>query len=720
MTLPQLPFTSLTVQQQEIAGLPLRGSLFLEGPAGCGKTTAALWRLLGGLREGLDGGSVLLLVPQRTLAEPYVEALRTGEFPPGGGVDVTTLGGLARRMVDLFWPLAVSAAGFAHLNRPPVFLTLETAQYFMAHLLDPHLERGMFDSVVIERSRLYSQVIDGLNKSAVVGFPFTEIGARLRQAWSGEPGQLRIYEDVQLAATWFREYCLAHNLLDFSLQMEVFVKHLWPHPICRDYLYSAYRHLFADNLEEDTPAAHELLADWLPELESATLVYDWEAGYRRFLGASPDTACELKNICQSHFVFEQSLVASPAVAALSHRLATSLAPNLAQIAPASPTGEAQQALVFQVHRFYPQMLDWVTEQVKILVRDRGVAPREIVVLAPYLSDSLRFALSSRLDRFQIPSHSHRPSRALRDEPVVRGLLTLAALAHPSWGISPPKLDVVYALVQVIEGLDLVRAKLLVDIVYRRPEQGHYLSSFDRIRPEIQERITHRLGERYEGLRLWLEEYSRASVDELDHFLSRLFGEVLSQRRYGFHHHYQAGEVTANLVESIQKFRWAAGPALQDEGCAIGQEYVQMVKSGIIASQYMRSWSEPQADAVFLAPAYTFLLSNRPVSYQIWLDAGSRGWVERLYQPLTHPYVLSKNWRAGQPWTEADEIRTGQENLYYLAMGLLRRCREQIYLGLSELGESGYEQRGPLLHAFQRLLVQFHREQANAGNGEARL
>jgi hypothetical protein len=99
------------------------------------------------------------------------------------------------------------------------------------------------------------------------------------------------------------------------------------------------------------------------------------------------------------------------------------------------------------------------------------------------------------------------------------------------------------------------------------------------------------------------------------------------------------------------------------------------------------------------------MSNRPVAVQFWLDVGSRGWTERLYQPLTHPYVLSRGWEAGRPWGDADEVDAGREALYRLAQGLLRRCRRAVYLGLSELGEQGYEQRGPLLLAFQRVLRQ---------------
>ena len=97
------------------------------------------------------------------------------------------------------------------------------------------------------------------------------------------------------------------------------------------------------------------------------------------------------------------------------------------------------------------------------------------------------------------------------------------------------------------------------------------------------------------------------------------------------------------------------------------------------------------------------MANKPVDYQIWLDIGNRGWYERLSQPLTHPYVLSRNWSYGNLWTDSDEVSTGLENLNRLSLGLLRRCRRKVFLGVSELGEQGYEHRGPFLQAIQRVL-----------------
>jgi hypothetical protein len=46
------------------------------------------------------------------------------------------------------------------------------------------------------------------------------------------------------------------------------------------------------------------------------------------------------------------------------------------------------------------------------------------------------------------------------------------------------------------------------------------------------------------------------------------------------------------------------------------------------------------------------------------------------------------------------------------LGLVRRCRERVYLGFSEFGEQGYEQRGPLLMTVQQMLRRLQREAAS--------
>ncbi len=732
----------------------IRTNIFLTGLPGSGKTTLGVKRLRWLIQHGMPTTSILVLVPQRTLAAPYYDALNDPSLGPAGPVDIITLDGLARRVIRLFWPLIGDRAGFAHPTHPPVFLTVETAQYFMNGVVGPLIDRhGYFDAVTIEHTRLLSQLLDNLNKAALIGIPLAEVPERLKGAWTGESARRQIYDQASECVERFRGYCLAHNLLDFSLQIETFLHHLWPQPAVRAYLFERYRHLIVDNVEEDTPVVHDALAEWVTQCDSVLIACDQGGGYRIFLGANPTSAARLAAACDETIELTKSYVAPSDMLNLGYQLGLSLR----QTTPAVK-GDFRRVLHFKEHHFHPEMLDWAADKITQLISE-GTSPGEVAVLAPFVSDALRFSMLEKLSARGIPAHSHRPSRALRDEPAARCLLTLAKLAHPAWGLLPPPFDVTLALAQAIEGLDLVRAHLLTDVVYRpQPPAGQdmptqvKLGSFAQIQDETRERIGYLIGERYDALRAWLERYQEqteheASVPEeahLDHFMGRLFGEVLSQPGFGFHSTdlrasepaktgaymgnapLEAGRVVADLIESARAFREALEqvpnfggeqsvtspqgrpvthghpqPISQDH--LIGARFVGMFERGVVAATYVQSWRLTERDAVLIAPAYTYLMTNRPVDYQFWLDAGSSGWWERIYQPLTHPYVLRRDWEPGRPWTDELEFQARQETLYRLVLGLVRRCRRGIYLGISELGERGYEQRGPLLQAIQSAL-----------------
>ncbi len=688
MSSPSLP-------QRQIIESSLDIKLFVSGPAGTGKTTAGVERMRFLLAQGVPGESILMLTPQRTLQEPYLDLLYSPERSAGGEVTPATIGGLARRMVDLFWPVAVESAGFANPDQPPVFLTLETAQYYMAYLVRPLLDEGYFESVTIDRNRLYSQIIDNLNKAAVIGFPHTEIGSRLDASYFGDPSQRRVYADAQECANRFRQYCLDHNLLDFSLQLEVFSNILWKQDIVRDYLSRTYRHLIYDNVEEDGPRAHDILREWLPSFESALVIYDEGAGFRYFLGADVHTGWALNELCNEHLQLQDSFVMSEGVVELNDGLTKAILPAIGSNVEVQKSSDTLG--IVQSH-FYPELLDAVVGDIQQLVSS-GISPAEIVILAPYLSDALRFSITHRLEAINIPWRSHRPSRSLRDEPASHALITLAALAHPYWSIHPPKFDVAYALMQSIDGLDLVRAQLLTEIIYR--QRDLQLSTFDQIKSDVQERITFSIGIRYSVLRDWLLIYREDDQLPLDHFFRKLFGEVLSQPGFGYHRNFDSVRVAASLVESVRKFRMA----MEGTGGVgnIGKEYISMLQDGVIAASYLEGWQSEDKDAVLVAPAHTFLMMNRPVTVQFWLDIGSGGWYERLSQPLTHPHVLSRGWEPGRMWTDADEVQASKQSLARLVSGLLHRCRERVYICLSDLGESGFEQRGELLRAFQKVI-----------------
>ena len=673
---------------------------FIRGPAGVGKTSYAIDHIHRLLDDGAHPETVLVLVPQRTVAQPYYVAFAGPEWPEGAQIDVATLGGLARRGLETFWPLVAEKAGFAQPSREPTFLTIETSQYFMAGYVFEAIKTGVFDSVSLSPAAIMRQTLDNLSKAAVNRLSLDDVADRLIAAWGGRhssrPPVYRASVDV---ARRFRERCLQDNLLDFSLQIELFMDFLLAEDLYAEFFRDRYRHVVADNLEENFPVVSDFI-DWMwDDLDSALLLYDTDAGYRIFLGADPAGMAQLAERCNEVEDWSEPVGVPPVMTALAAEVAGLFD---ADTHTADPDANPRSGFTLTTNKFFPQMIDWVVDEITALI-DGGVSPREIVVLAPLLGDSLRFALTARLAERGIETVSHRPSRAVRDEPASRAMLTLTALAHPAWPYQPPVTDVADALHQAIDSLDPVRAWLLAQIVYR-PGRAE-LGSFDTIRPDMQQRITYRAGEHYERLRAWLESYREDVSGTIppDHFLSRLFGELVSQPGFGFHADMNAGSVVAELAESARKFRQALYPRGVDDWSGVLQNYFELVREGLLAALYVASWRDEERDAVFIAPAYTFLMRNRWVDYQFWLDAGSSQWGERLEQPLTHPYVLARSYPPNQIWTDDLEYEARRDALRRLLLGLVRRSRQQVFVTIANLGEQGYEQRGPLLRLVQQII-----------------
>ena len=695
---------NLTNEQLSVIEAPLESSIFLDGPAGSGKTTSGIERLSFLIQTGIPGRNILLFLPQRNLGAVYQKSINNLS---SGGLSLpvlATYGGLARRVLGLFWPSILNNFPSLQPDLQPTFLTLESSLYFLSRIIEPLIvNEGYFSTVVIQRNRLYSQILDNLNKSAVHAYPHTEISDRLISSWIGDPSQADIYHQAQLAANRFRDYCCQNNLLDYSLQIELFTQALDQIPLVENYVTNQFDYLIYDNCEEDIPVSHDFIHKLAPHLKSYLIIYDRNAGYRSFLGASPNSALALSNICSTNTTVRSIFTASPSLQRLNEGLTKEIYKESAPAEDGCMSFDSAISINYQPS--YPEIVDWVADKVQSMITS-GVSPGEIVILAPYLSDSLRFLLVQSLSRHSISATSHRPSRALRDEPVTQTLLTLAALAHPAWDIYPSKYELALALVQTIKGLDLTRAYLLADqAIKNSPKALIRLADFEDIPQNYQERISFYIGNLYQGLLKWLNAYAAEPALPLDHFLTHLFGEILTLPNYGYSSDLIKGRVSAQIIESVNKFRQSAGKVLGFDHVKSGKEYYRMVRTGVLANQYIRSWTELPDNELLISPAYTFLLNNKPVDYQFWLDIGSRGWYERIYQPLTNPHVLERDWPIDQPWTDENEQLHNLNSLESLTTGLIRRCRKSIFGCLTETDERGFEQKGTLLFSLNKLLIE---------------
>jgi hypothetical protein len=731
-TWQELDWKHLTASQRALIewAPPREGaSLWGHGSAATGKSTALVWRLWLMLDKGVRADQVLCLVPQRGLAERYqsmitlrtLDAERRGVRTGSMAVDITTYYGLGRRLVALFWPVLAPLAGFSRGDEEPIFLTIEAAEYHMARIVEPLIAgEGYFRELGISRARLLSQLLDNLNKSALVGFAPEEIGQRLARAWVGEADRLRSYQQAQECALAFRRYCLQHNLVDFSLTTALASIAVEQVPEVQAYLQERVRYLLVDNLEENVPVALRLIG-WLRERAAATvLLSDEPGGYRLFLGADATMAQEVGAACDEPLCFDEPVTGGKHTVALGGALVRALGSEPPSLR--ARDGDATTAIADRTREpYWVTMARWTAARIGGLVAQR-TDPAQIAVIAPYVSDVMQFVLGDELAKLGVPVHLLRPSALLRDDPVIRALLTLTLVAHPQWAdelrlgqLAPRMEDIRWAFAELMEGLDPIRAAYLAQAAWDPASQS--LRAIDRERNHIPpgvERVFDRIGytyrKRYGDLRSYLEACQEGDPQPVDQFLMGLFGEVLSQPGYVFAHDAAAARSLGRLVESATKFRTATGGRLvlgegspEEPVSALAREYVETVLSGIASADYRADWATEPITGVVLAPAYAYLTRDLHSDYQFWLDLGSVGWWTRPNQPLTHPYVLSAHWPDDAVWTDVHEEAQRQRGLVRVLYGLAARCRVAIYLASSDLGVTGEPAESRLERVFLRVL-----------------
>jgi len=479
--------------------------------------------------------------------------------------------------------------------------------------------------------------------------------------------------------------------------------------------------------------------DWLrwasAQCETTVLAFDVGGGYRLFLGADVSAAEALGDCCDRTLPF--GTLPEPTADALALAGAIRRGLGLPEVTPESlgmgaleaageRRGDPRRAIADQGGgRYWVSMVHWIVERVAALVGE-GTPPGEIAIIAPYVSEVMRFAIEDGLREHDIPIYLLRPSTMMRDDPVVRALLVLVLLAHPEWeievGAEPYVLseaDVALMLGVTLGGLDPIRARFLaraaVPVGERTLVDLSGEASDRRAQRELGrlwEEVGYQVRERYQALWEWLDGYRQGEPEPVDIMLSRLFGDLLSRKGYGFYEDTERGRAYGRLVESAAKFAAAvrpqgAGVGTSDEELSEQQmwsEYVQLILGGITSAQYLLDWPEPDGKAVILATAYGYLTRDLRSRFQFWTALGDEGWMSRPNQPLTHPYVLRRDWPVGQPWSDAEDLAANREALGRVIQGLAARCMGKVYLAYSDLGIGGEEQTGELQHALLRALT----------------
>jgi len=539
--------------------------------------------------------------------------------------------------------------------------------------------------------------LDTLNRAALNNLSLREAEKRQYKSWAGEREHLKHLQDASSTAKRFRRRCLENNLLDLSLIVEVFNKHLVDHPELQRYFSERFRHLIVDNLEEQTPAGQYFIKSLIGMTETAVIAFDMEGGYKRFLGADPDQAMEISDQCYRSTEITHSFTATFPVLQLSNQVSNFL------MKTSRPTeGAAEAITAILTGRYRREMVAAVVDHLDGLLSE-GARADEIAIITPYLDGALRYSLSSGLKDAGIPFRLMRRRSAPREEPRVRAWITWLALAHPGWDFHPSTYDVAEALNLSIVGLDPARAQLVAQSLY--DQDTITLKQAGPMLEIVQERVGLERLRRVEELRIWLKDNGNGK-HAIDIFLSRLFNDLLALPRYQPQPDLVGAAVCDWLVRSAGQLRRSAAPMGMNEPFEVGTVFIDSIYQGFVSASPPDLGDPPDPRGVMISTMYGYLLSGQPVRWQVWLDAGADGWWDIPRQPLSNAFVLTPQWQENQPWTMGDDFAIRNQLLSRIIQGLVRRCLEGVIIASSDLDRRGFRQEGTLIRALQPFLPKY--------------
>ncbi|MCO5204139.1 MAG: hypothetical protein M9928_03855 [Anaerolineae bacterium] len=671
-------------------------TLFINGRAGTGKTTAVQQRLLHLLRAGEPAYTILVLVGDPAQRDSFSDTMRSSDIGSFAELKLVHYSQLAREMVILFWPLVARDAGFAAAFRPPTFLGYDLAQLLMWQTIQPLLDSGAFVDLRLRPQQIVSQLLDTLNRAALNNLDIFAATQRQIDTWAGEPDHVRNLMQARDAAIAFRERCLDNNLLDLSLTTATFNQHVLAHPEFSRYFSERFRHLIVDNVEEQTPAGQAFIAQLLDKTVSTTIVYDTDGGYRRFLAADPVGSADFEKVATETFVFTESFTAQDSVNALAAVVKGAL-----QGVPVPQAVTTAQTGVISVisERYRREMVFALADELAKLVYEKGFHPRDIAIIAPYLDGAVRYSLTQALKQVGLPTNAVRRRASPREEPRVRAWLTWLALAHPDWGIFPTTFDVAEALTLSIAGLDPARAALVTQHLYR-PNTLVLHDSAELTEP-IADRIGVELLTLVDKIRVWLAENGGAYP--LDQFIYQLFNDLLAGRDFQPEPDIAGAAVCDWLVRTASYLVESGSRLGLNTPAAIGQAFLNSINQGLISSNPPDTGDPPDPDGIVITTIYGFLLRSQAARVQVWLDTAASGWWDIPRQPLSNAFVLAQSWNPERAWTMAEEIDIRNELLARLVRGLSARCHDGIILATSDLDRRGARQDGALWRALAPVL-----------------
>ena len=450
-------------------------------------------------------------------------------------------------------------------------------------------------------------------------------------------------EDAELIIKKLLSVTLKTRSLDYLRQTLVF------NFVCKntDY-FKNIKYLLVDDADEMTPVCFDFIEYLKPQLKDWVICFD-ALGSSRCGYLSADTSIEykLKNLFNEEVISDKDDVFTNGEIIFSNILED----KQDKLERFSLTALSKRA----------EILDSAISEIKILLAQKNVYPKDITIITPVQDDMLRFTLNENLSNICEPVFLSG-SEKLASNPLVRASLNILKLMY---GIEVDEISLRSVIADYI-GIPLIYAQEIIDSYTKTKTLPVQIEKFNEKYQKFYKAFCE-LKDKEEKISLKVYEMFKEVVD---------FVEKDKINKFNF------------FIKELKDFENVLGADTVKERI---NDIIVHFENSIIAEN-PNSTLEIKQDDLIVATPQKIIDNKISTKYQFWLDVSHSDWVKTDTGPLYNAWVMQKDWSKDE-YTIEDDIFLSKQKTARILRKLLLLAEVHTYAYSSLFDASGVENLG---------------------------
>ncbi len=411
--------------------------------------------------------------------------------------------------------------------------------------------------------------------------------------------------------------------------------------------FDKIRYLLIDDADEMTPVCFDFISYLKPQLKDWVICFD-SLGSSRCGYLSADTSIEykLKNLFKEDIIYDKEDFKNGEI----------IFSNVIE----NKQGKLERFSLVSLSK-RAEMLDYTISQIKLLLKNKNINPKDIAIITPLQDEMLKFTLQENLSNYcNLVFLSG--SEKLASNYLVKASLNILRLML---GFEVTEIDLRSVISDYI-GIPLIHSKEIFETYKQTKSLPEKIDKYN----EIYQRFYKSFNE--------IKDKNIKFSSKVYEMFTRVVGYVDKNKINKFNF----------FIKELRDFERVLGENVVKQRI---EEIIIQFENSIIAENPSSSIEILENDLIIATPQK--IIDNKiEVKYQFWLDVSHSDWIKTDTGPLYNAWVMQKDWTKDE-YTIEDDIFLSHQKIARILRKLLLLSKTHTYALSSLFDSSGVENLG---------------------------